>query len=104
MNRQEHLLVIAAEECAELAQRLIKASRFGLDQVQPESHEDGRTDTSTNPERLSNRARIKREHAHVYAALSMLDLHGISTDEVLAKTAKVERYLEVSRQNGTLLP
>ena len=35
MNRLGHLLWILAEECAEIAQRASKASRFGMDEVQP---------------------------------------------------------------------
>ena len=35
MNRQEFLLTIMAEECVEVAQRISKALRFGLDEVQP---------------------------------------------------------------------
>ncbi len=33
MNRRDHLLDILAEECAEVAIRVSKALRFGLDEV-----------------------------------------------------------------------
>lgn len=35
MKRHEHLLSILAEECCEVGQRVSKALRFGLDEVQP---------------------------------------------------------------------
>jgi NTP pyrophosphatase (non-canonical NTP hydrolase) len=35
MTRTEHLLSITAEECAEVAQRVTKAMRFGLTEIQP---------------------------------------------------------------------
>lgn len=36
MNRQEHLLVIAMEECSELAMELSKVARFGFDDFNPQ--------------------------------------------------------------------
>ena len=35
MNRQQHLMIRAMEECCELGQRISKALVFGLHEVQP---------------------------------------------------------------------
>jgi len=35
MTLDEHLLICLAEECSEVVQRITKALRFGLDEVQP---------------------------------------------------------------------
>jgi hypothetical protein len=101
MNRDEHLLSIASEECNELAQRLIKAMRFGIDQVQPESHTEGTTDTSSNPEQLNNRERIEREYSHLVAAMRMLGIN-YDVQQTNAKVQKVERYLQICEGYGTL--
>jgi len=47
MTRSEHLLVILAEECNEVAQRVSKALRFGLEEIQPGQGK-------TNAERISD--------------------------------------------------
>lgn len=107
MNRTEHLLTIAGEECAETAQRISKALRFGLDQVQ----EDADDQPQENPERLTNRERIRREFLDLVAAMEMLGFDDfIESDSqdpdviarMKAKKAKVERYLERSRRTGAL--
>lgn len=93
MTHDEHLLTIAAEECAELAQRLSKALRFGLHEIQPgQPH--------------SNRERIIAEYADLKAAMWMI---GIGDDDVdctvvAAKRAKVEHFLAYSRACGTVEP
>lgn len=107
MTREEYLLSTAAEESVELAQRLIKALRFGVDQVQPPSHEEGTTDSSTNPERLSNRERVMREYYDLRATMGMAGFDAWENSErtkaiEAAKVAKVVRYLLVSREIGTL--
>ena len=43
---QAELLDILVEECAEVQQRVIKAKRFGLDEVQPEQPYDNTERTS----------------------------------------------------------
>jgi hypothetical protein len=35
MTREQHLLIKLSEECAEVAHRVSKALRFGLDEIQP---------------------------------------------------------------------
>lgn len=104
MNRLEHLLTIAAEECAEVAQRISKALRFGLAEIQPEQP-------------FNNAERIAEEVADLFAVLQMIEaeadvtlLPGVtlttydhSASEALeAKRRKVERFLSLSQTCGTL--
>ena len=93
MNRTEHLLMILAEECAEVAQRVSKALRFGLDEVQP-------------GQQLTNEQRIWGEMNDLAGVGEMLiaarGAGGFCRDAVEAKKAKVERYLSYSAECGTL--
>lgn len=93
MTRTEHLLSILAEECNEVAQRAIKALRFGLEEIEPGQD-------------LNNAERIAQEFADLLAAIEMLqveDVLGYETrDQVDAKKLKVEKFLEYSRECGTL--
>jgi hypothetical protein len=112
MNREEHLLTVAGEECSETHVRISKALRFGLDQIQ-EARDDK---PEQNPERLTNRERILEEFFDLCAVLDMahlirIDLHSatlattiqVPRAAILAKQAKVEHYLKtVSAVNGTL--
>ena len=70
MNRLEHLLTIVTEECVETAQRVSKALRFGLAQVQ-QARDDK---PEQNPERLNNRQRIIGEFHDLLATMDMADL------------------------------
>lgn len=92
MTRQEHLLTHITEECAEVAQRVTKALRFGEEQKQSEQP-------------LTNRERIIDEVNDLAEVLSMA---GYSLTEILdrrkmaAKREKVERYLLKAQAQGTL--
>ena len=57
MTREEHLLVVAMEECDEVSQRIAKALRFGLEQVQ----QDVGDKPEENPERLTNLERARND-------------------------------------------
>lgn len=96
MNRQEHLLTILGEEGVEVAQRCSKALRFGLGEVQP-------------GQELNNAARIRGEYIDLLAVMRMLVEEGaiapVTDDDLPAmeeKRQKVEKFLEYSRQCGTL--
>ena len=95
MNRNEHLLMILAEECAEVAQRVSKALRFGLDEVQP-------------GQELTNEQRIWGEMNDLAGVGEMLiearKSGGLCREAVEAKKAKVEKFLAYSEQCGTLTP
>lgn len=95
MNRREHLLTILAEECAEVAQRISKALRFGLEEVQP-------------GQELTNAERISQELSDLHAVAEMLCEEGVELltwpyEALDAKQAKVERFLLHSADNGTLV-
>jgi len=100
MNRQEHLLTIGIEECCEVAHRLSKALRFGMEEIQPVG--DGLHPDGGNPEGFTNRERIRREVADLFSVLRMLDLDEMPSEWLDAKTAKIERFLAYSRTVGTL--
>ena len=96
MTRTEHLLTIAGEECAEVAQRTSKAARFGLKEIQP-------------GQPLDNAERIVQEFTDLVAVLSMLGIVEVDDCNVYVnpvaiwdKRVKVEKYLELSREQGTL--
>lgn len=95
MNRQEHLLTCLAEECAEVAQRVSKALRFGLAEVQP-------------GQPLDNAERIVEEVRDLWAVVEILQdegalpIIGISTKDVNAKRDKIERFMSISLKNGVL--
>jgi hypothetical protein len=97
MNRREHLLTILGEEGVEVSQRCSKALRFGLDEVQP-------------GQELTNAQRIRGEYIDLLAVMRMLVEEGAIeplTDPSFMqamedKRQKVEKFLEYSRQCGTL--
>ena len=92
MNRLEHLLVIFAEECSEVAQETSKALRFGIDE---------KRDFPT-----SNRERISYEFSQLLAVKAMLEAEGVHIPIDLGvmneKQKKVEKYLIYSKKCGTL--
>ncbi|MEH3046477.1 hypothetical protein [Sphingomonas adhaesiva] len=95
MNRTEHLLVCLAEECDEVGQRVSKALRFGLSEVQP-------------GQPLTNADRILEELRDLFAVASILASEGVigwclpEHMEVHAKLAKIERFMAISREQGVL--
>lgn len=99
MNRREQLITIAAEECAEIAQRLSKVNRFGWGQVQPGVDRHG---APYDP----NTDRVMTEFHDLVAVLEMAGFHPRSLDDALIqrKKAKVEEHLIESIAHGTLQP
>ena len=94
MNRTEMLLMIAAEECAEVAQRCSKAARFGMLQTQP-------------GQPLNNRQRIEQEMMDLIGTLEMMDIYfsdgsTVVENAILARRERIEKYLQFSRECGTL--
>jgi NTP pyrophosphatase (non-canonical NTP hydrolase) len=96
VNRTEHLLACLAEECAEVSQRVSKALRFGLDEVQPGQGEN-------------NRDRISEELNDLFAVANILMEEGIllpnaslSGIVIAAKRAKIEKFMAISREQGVL--
>jgi len=97
MTRQEHLLIIAMEECSEVAHRISKALRFTINEVQPGQD-------------MNNGERIMQEYCDLLAGIEMLQEEGIlpkwSNDRIHfqkeAKKSQVEKYLKYSDGVGTL--
>ena len=97
MTRTEHLLTVLAEECCEVAQRATKALRFGAGEVQPGQY-------------FTNASRIALEVDDLLATLELLreeDALGLRRPDrsnIDEKTRKIERFLDYSRECGTLTP
>ena len=92
MDRKELLLTIVMEECGELTQRISKAVRFGLDEVQ-----EGQD--------LSNAERIVYEFNDLLATLGVLEDEGyldniIDLSAIDKKKLKIEKYLCYSKELG----
>lgn len=81
-------MVIAAEECNEVAQRLTKALRFGLEEVQL-------------GQSLTNRERIRQEYSDLAAVLEMIGIGVPLGRDMDAKQQKVKTYLAYSALQGT---
>lgn len=93
MNRQQYLLICAMEECAEVSQRISKALRFGLTEVQP-GHE------------ANNAERIMEEVVDLVTVIKLLTEAGALPDfewrESPAKRAKLQKYMEYSERMRVL--
>lgn len=96
MNRTEHLLSCLAEECAEVSQRVSKALRFGLSEVQPGQ-------PLTNAERISEELRDLWSVALMLMDAKVLtDAAWPTNDQATAKRAKIEKFMAISREQGVL--
>lgn len=93
MNKQEHLLVVLSEECAEISKEVSKALRFGLEDHEPNSHE-------------SNRERITKEIADFIGVVEMLYDYKIvkrpQLFDIEEKKKKVEKYMQYAQSVGAL--
>lgn len=94
MNRKEMLLTILAEECAETAQNVSKALRFGLSDVGPK-------------ETLPNSELIVKEFNDILALMQLLHAEGcipqvIDLEAVALKKERVEKWMSYSSEVGTL--
>lgn len=94
MNHTEHLLSCLAEECAEVSQRVSKALRFGLTEVQP-------------GQPLTNAERIADELVDLLAVVGMLESEGVldvPRDPVAInrKKDKVRRFMAYAKECGAL--
>lgn len=96
MNRSEHILTCLTEECDETGQRVAKALRFGLTEVQ-----------AGQP--LSNSHRIVEELRDIIGVVHMLVAEGILAPDwyptgemITAKRDKIERFMIIARAQGVL--
>lgn len=96
MNRQENLLNHLTEECNEVGQRVSKALRFGLNEIQ-------------SGQLLDNAERILEELHDLISVALILQQEGVigkvipTVAQVEAKRAKIEKYLELSRSLGCVI-
>lgn len=101
MSEKEWLLVCLMEELAETSQRVSKALRFGVDEIQP-------------GQPLTNMQRIAEENADVLVIMGMLAHHNTDISNVFSNEeferraeAKVMRVLELirkARESGIIKP
>lgn len=95
MNRSEYLLTCLSEECDEVGQRVSKALRFSLGEVQP-------------GQPLSNAERIVEELQDLISVAALLRARGLigefypTATQILAKDAKIEKFMAISREQGVL--
>lgn len=97
MNKKEHLMVVAMEECAEIQQAIAKSLRFGL--------QDHRPETPT----MTNEQEILTEYYQLMAVMEMLQeesLH-LPDAEVIQqikqqKKAKVLKYMAYAKEQGCI--
>lgn len=100
MNKKEHLLTILSEESVEVAlemlqgllqfvQRITKALRFGINEVQ-----EGQDRTNLD--------RLRQEFAEILAVYEMLGFEAPNREAIEAKKLRVEKYLQLSKEQGTL--
>ena len=95
MTELEHLFACLSEECGEIVQEVGKVHRFGV-----ADHNPTIMDFVPNEERLSN------EINDLMGVVEMLKERGVkielSATKMLEKKAKVEKYMEYTRERGTL--
>jgi len=94
MTKEEHLLTCLAEECAEVAQRVSKALRFGTTEIQ-------------QGQPLDNAARIMSEINDLIAVIEILQtvkvlLSGPDRTAINAKKNKLIEWIRYSETCGTL--
>ena len=87
LTREDHLLLRLAEECNEVAQRASKSILFTSEDIQ-----EGKT--------LNNGERLSIEIDDLLGVLEMLGQEGFirvpDGKAIIAKAAKVEKYIEFS--------
>ena len=95
MNRSEYLLTCLAEECAEAAQRVSKALRFGLREVQPGQ-------PLTNDDRICDELRDLIAVAHILHSEGVIGWFMPESLDVTSKRDKIERFMAISREQGCI--
>lgn len=99
MNRQEHLLTVTSEECAEIQQAISKGLRFGIKEP-----------ICLKPDK-TNEMEILKEIYHLLAMVEMLqdeEIIGRLTDDEIQvikekKKRNVEKYMLESFEKGLLI-
>jgi len=97
MNRDQHLLICLMEECDEVSQRVSKALRFGLGEVQPGQ-------PLTNAERIVEELHDLLSVAAILRAKGLIPEFYTTPAQVTAKQDKIEKFMAISIREGTLQP
>ncbi len=93
MNLEQFYLLKLAEECSEVAQRALKQMQFGKNEIQKD-------------QALTNSMRLRAELNDLLSVIKILEEmseipHAYDLDEYITKKrAKLEKYLEYSRDLG----
>ena len=93
MNLEQFYLLKLAEECSEVAQRALKQMQFGKNEIQKD-------------QALTNSMRLRAELNDLLSVIKILEEmseipHAHDLDEYIKmKRAKLEKYLEYSRDLG----
>ena len=75
------------EECTEVAHRISKGLRFGMEQVQPN-------------QTLDNRTRVIYEFNDLMTVMGLLGLATLHPETMHTKLTKLEKYIEYSQRLG----
>ena len=93
MNIKEHIFMLLSEECAEVAQVVSKILRFGPDNIGP-GHDQ------------TNKERLEEEIADILGVIGLLRKENMISDidpkKIKAKGEKIKRYMQYSKDKGTL--
>lgn len=95
MTRKEILFLKLMEESAEINHRVSKGLRFGLDHKKPGTDK-------------TNKELLRDEIIDFVCILTLIEDEGYmefpipSEEEVEERAARIEKYLEVSKEQGTL--
>lgn len=95
MTETEHFLLCLAEECDEVGQRVMKALRFGLDEIQPGQ-------PSTNAERITLELHDLNSVASTLCDMGVIPNPYPTEATVAAKAAKIRKFMEIGRREGVL--
>lgn len=95
MTPQEILLICLSKECDEVGQRVSKALRFTLSEVQPGQN-------------LTNAERISQELTDLFAVAELLIELGVIPkaslrEDIETKKQKTAKYLAYSKQIGVII-
>ena len=93
MTKEQHLLIILSEECAEVTQAVSKALRFGLEDTNPTTG-------------ITNRFEIIKELSELFGVYEMLrdngTLHTMRDEDIKKKKEKVEHFMKYSIERNQL--
>ena len=97
MTEDEHLLLCLAEECDEVGQRVMKALRFGLNEVQAGQ-------CFTNAERITQELYDLISVAEILCEREVIADPYPMASTIAAKRAKILKFMEIGRREGVLAP